>query len=179
MPYRVSLISAAALCVTTVATAQDLTPLDVGAMSREAFVERYVTSYEEQLDWTKEAFRRVDPAFAGNVDAEAPVNEAERAVAGCLYDAADSDAKKEQLGLQLAMVARLDEMIEADPALDYVDVVFGGVMEEIEGFQPSQDLASMMQACNATDAAMQRMTLSPEVFAALQEEAVSRGYLEQ
>jgi hypothetical protein len=178
MPHRISLTAAVILCAATAAPAQDLAPVDVAGMSREAFTERYVESYAAQLDWTKEAFARVDPAYAENVDARTPVNDAERAVAGCLYDVADSDQKKEQLGLQLAMVARLDEMVEADPDLDYVDVAFGDVVTDITAFDPSQELGAMMQACNATQVAMQRMDLSPEIFAVLQDKATERGYIE-
>jgi hypothetical protein len=159
------------------AFAQDIEPVDVGEMSRDDFVALYLDSYEAQLDWTKEAFARVEPEFAQNVDADGPITDTERAIPACLYDAADTEAKKEQLGLQLATVARLGEIVASDPSVDYVDVTFGDVIETV-GFQPSQDLASMMQDCSATQAAMQRMSLSTEVFEVFQGEAISRGYLE-
>lgn len=167
-------IAACATILATGAAAQDLTPVDVGEMSKAEFEAAYLQSYEDQLDWTKTAFARIDAGFGQFIDAESPLSDAERAIPGCLYDAADSPAKKEQLGLQLAAVQYLGETVRSDSQTDYIDVAFG----EMTGFQPGQEMASLMQACNVMAATRSRMSLSSEAWQVMQEGAIERGYIE-
>ena len=179
MPTRTTTcLTALALCAATGATAETLNPIDVADMSRGEFVDTYLSHYTSQLEWTREAFARVGDGYEEFVDADAPLSDLERAVPGCLYDAADSPEAKQQLGMQLAVAQMMGEKVRADADIDYVDVVYGGLADEIEGYEPTQGMATMMQACKAPQAAMQRMSFTQDTWKMIQSEAVERGYVD-
>ena len=180
MTFRCStpFVLAVTLLMVSTLEAQELSPVDVGSMSRNAFIDAYLTAYENQLAWTKTAFSRVQDGFEANVDTDAPLSETERAVPGCLYDAAETAEEKEMLGLQLAMTAALAETFKEDQDVDYVDVAFGDLKDQLGAFDPSPSLVSMMQSCNVIQVAQGRVKMTPDFWAALEREATERGYVE-
>jgi len=169
----------AAACLAPLPAAADDAERLAG-QSKSAFLDAYEESFLAALELSDQLIERFDPAYAGMLDTETPVTEAERTSFACLYDAAEAEGHLRALAIYALSFEEIAARAEADPAFDYVDLALDASVGET-GASPegSQVVASAMQACGTIPLSQERMQLTDAFWADLQAAAVERGYFDE
>jgi len=173
-PLHVSLASLVFACAATLCTAD--TAADLAKQSRADFLAEYELRFMQSVVLQRELLNRVSDGLGETGISDDPVTNEERASFECTYDYMDERDQLDLLAMQIISFDLVSEMAAEDPAFDFVNLVFeDAVLEEVAGAVPEAAFEAMSN-CGQLTVSRDRMNFTPELWAAVTEQAQARGF---
>lgn len=149
---------------------------DMSALPKDEFLDVYAEQYMSMLHMTKQLILRVNPDQPDVVDVDTPLSQDERDVFACSYDV---HAKADAIPSMAQAVQATDilkQRYDAEPDFSYADVLFDQTFAETLVPDNPEVMMAAMTECGGHTMTANRMTLTPEFWASLQQVAKERGY---
>ncbi len=169
-----SLTAALSLLIATPVLPDEASRL--AGLPKDEFVDAYENYYVSLLDITQQLITRLDPDLADAVDTTTPVSAEERSAFVCIYEFYTDAGLTDDLIDQMTAMEPLRDRMQTNPALNYADLLFDETLQAEIAPQNAEAGQAAMRACGGgVTLAGNRLDLSPEFWAIIQQEAEARN----